>query len=493
MKKVIVIGSGFAGLSAAITSASNGNEVLVIEKNSNFGGRANIWEKDGFKFDLGPSWYWMPDVFEKFFKRFNRKVEDYYKLIRLDPSYRVYFGENDFIDLPARLKEFYELFESLEKGSSEKLKQFLKQAEFKYQVAMNDYVFRPSNNITEFVDLQVLSQLFKMQMFSSLRGHVAKFFQNERIKKILEFPVLFLGASPANTPAMYSLMNYADISLGTWYPQGGMYSVAEGIYKLAQEFGVKFIFNEPAVKINVKNKKTISVKTINNEYSTDAIIASSDYAHTDQELLDKEYQSYSERYWESREMSPSSLLFYLGIKKKINGLIHHTLFFHQDYDVHASEIYDKPEWPSKPLFYTSASSKSDNSVAPFGSENLVILMPIASGLEDSNELREKYFNIIINNLEKLIGENIRESIVLKRSYCVNDFKNDYNSFKGNAYGLSNNLLQTAFFKPKLKSRKIVNLFNAGQLTVPGPGVPPALISGQIAADEMQKYFSVIRN
>ena len=491
MKKIIVIGSGFAGLSAAITAASNGNEVLVIEKNSQFGGRANVWEKDGFKFDLGPSWYWMPDVFEKFFARFNRKVEDYYKLIRLEPSYRVYFGEKDFIDLPSSLSDMYKLFESLEKSSSEKLKRFLSQAEYKYNVAMNDYVFRPSYSITEFIDLKVLSQLLRIQMFSSLRGHVAKYFKNQKIKKILEFPVLFLGASPANTPAMYSLMNYADISLGTWYPLGGMFSVAEGIYKLALESGVKFIFDEAVTKINVQNNEAVSVTTDKAEYKADGIIATSDYAHTDQELLDESNRSYSSKYWESREMSPSSLLFYLGINKKINGLLHHTLFFHEDYDEHASEIYDEPKWPAKPLFYTSASSKSDNCTSPADSENLVILMPIASGLNDTNEIREKYFDLIIANFEKLTGENLKNNIVVKRSYCVNDFKNDYNSFKGNAYGLSNKLMQTAFFKPKLKSKKIINLFNAGQLTVPGPGVPPALISGQIAAAELQKYFSEI--
>jgi len=488
MKKITIIGSGFAGLSAAITSVSHGHKVTLIEKNSNFGGRANVWQRNGFKFDLGPSWYWMPDVFEKFFRRFDRNVADYYKLVRLDPSYRVYFGKKDFIDLPANLVELYNLFDSLENGSSQKLKIFLQQAEYKYNVAMNDYVLRPSHKITEFIDINVLSQLFRMQMFSSFRKHVANFFQNERLKKILEFPVLFLGSSPADTPAMYSLMNFADINLGTWFPMGGMYSVAEAFYKLAIEMGVEFIFNESVTKIKVKNSNAVSVVTNKNEYKTDAVIATSDYAHTDQELLEPEYQSYSNKYWQSREMSPSSLLFYLGINKKLSGFLHHTLFFHQDYDQHAIEIYDHPKWPSKPLFYSSASSKSDKEAAPQNSENLVVLMPIASGLKDSNEIRDRYFNLIVSEMEELIGEDIKNNIVLNRSYCVNDFKKDYNSFKGNAYGLSNKLMQTAFFKPKLRSKKVLNLFNAGQLTVPGPGVPPALISGQIAADELQKFL-----
>lgn len=488
MKKVIVIGAGFSGLASAITSASLGNDVTVIEKNSIPGGRANKWESNGFSFDLGPSWYWMPDVFQNFFNRFNRKVENYYKLIRLDPSYRVYFGKNDFVDLPADINEMYNLFESIEKGSSEKLKAFLSQAKFKYDVAMNDYVFRPSYNITEFIDLKVLGQLFRMQMFSSLRSHVANYFTNDKLKKILEFPVLFLGASPSNTPAMYSLMNYADFELGTWYPVGGMYAVVEAFYKLALEFGVKFSFNNSVRKIVSDNGLVKKIITEQGEYLADGVIASSDYQHTDQELLDENEQTYSKKYWETREMSPSSLLFYLGINKKLNGLLHHTLFFHEDYDIHASEIYDTPRWPTKPLFYTSVSSKTDSSSAPEGSENLVILMPIASGLNDTSELREKYFSLIIDKLEYLTGEEVRNHIIVNRSYCVNDFKNDYNSFKGNAYGLSNKLLQTAFFKPKLRSKKIKNLFNAGQLTVPGPGVPPAIISGQIAANELMKYF-----
>ncbi len=492
-RKIITIGSGFAGLAAATTAADLGYEVLLLEKNSQPGGRAQRWEKDGFKFDLGPSWYWMPDVFENYFGRFGKRVEDYYKLVRLDPSYRVYFDKKDFIDVPGSLNEMYKLYDSLEPGSSENLKTFLQQAKYKYETGMNDYVLRPSYSITEFIDLNVISQLMKIQMFSSLRSHVRRLFKNERIIKMLEFPVLFLGASPAKTPAMYSLMNYADIELGTWYPEGGMGKIVEAMVKLAEEKGVKILFDTEVNKIIVQNGKVVSVTTGENTFECDALIAGSDYQHTEQILLGDQHRSYDKKYWDSRKLSPSSLLFYLGINKKINSLLHHTLFFHEDYDLHASEIYDNPKWPSKPLFYTSTASKTDKTVSPAGMENLVILMPLAAGIEDTDELREKYFNMIIDNFEKITGESIKENIVLKRSYCVKDFEKDYHSFKGNAYGLANVLLQTAFFKPKLKSKKVANLYFTGQLTVPGPGVPPSLISGQIAASEVHKYFTRIKS
>lgn len=487
-KKVVIIGAGFAGLSAAITAADHGYDVTLLEKNDQPGGRASVWKDAGFTFDLGPSWYWMPDIFEKFFRRFGKSVEDYYKLKRLDPSYRVYFSRKDYVDLPANMEEMYTLYESLEPGASDKLKTFLQQAEYKYNVGMNDYVRRPSYSITEFIDAKVLSQLFKIQMFSSLRSHVRKLFKNERIREILEFPVLFLGASPANTPAMYSLMNYADIKLGTWYPEGGMGSIVKALVKLAEEKGVNLLLNQNVKKINIKNGKAHSVTTDKNEFNCAAVIAASDYQHTEQKLLDEKHRTYTSKYWETRKLAPSSLLFYLGINKKLNSLQHHTLFFHESYDQHASEIYSDPKWPSKPLFYVSAASKTDSTVSPDEMENLVVLMPLAPGIEDTSELREKYYDIIINKFEEIAGESIAEHVILKRSYCIKDFEKDYNSFKGNAYGLANVLLQTAFFKPKLKSKKVSNLYFAGQLTTPGPGVPPSLISGQIAADEIAKVI-----
>jgi phytoene desaturase len=298
---------------------------------------------------------------------------------------------------------------------------------------------------------------------------------------MLEFPILFLGGTGKTTPALYSLMNYGDIKLGTWYPVGGMYNIVEGMVALATSLGVKFIYNSPVESLTVKNGKITSVVAAGNQYEAPYVLASADYQYVEQQLLSAEYRTYSDKYWNSRVLSPSSLIFFLGIDKKLEGIEHHTLFFDQDFSKHADAIYEKPGWPENPSLYFSCTSKTDPTVAPEGMENLFVLIPIAPGLEDTGEIREKYFQIILERFEHLTGQDISKNIVYKRSYAHTDFESDYNAFKGNAYGLANTLLQTAFLKPKMRSKKVENLFYAGQLTVPGPGVPPALISGEMAA------------
>lgn len=486
MKSVIVIGSGFAGLTAAALLARDGYKVTLLEKNDQPGGRARVWQQDGFTFDMGPSWYWMPEVFEETFGLFGKKVSDFYELIRLDPGYRIYFGEDDLMDVPAGMKELEALFEKLEPGSVPNLRKFLAQAEFKYTVGVGDYVHRPSHSITEFIDLKVIRESFRIQMFSSIRSHIRSLFTHPKLIELLEFPVLFLGSTPANTPALYSMMNYADLVLGTWYPKGGMVQIVKGLVKVCEDNGVDIRLNHEVTGLTVKNGKITSVETVAGSFSADIVIANSDYQHTEQVLLPEKYRVYKPEYWESRTMSPSSLLFFIGLDKKLDNMVHHTLFFDESFDRHAEAIYGTPRWPDKPLFYTSVSSKTDSTVAPEGKETLVILIPLAPGLKDSDEEREKQYKMVMDRLEKLTGQNVRDHVVLKRSYAMDDFTADYHSFKGNAYGLANTLPQTAVFKPKLKSKKVKNLWYTGQLTVPGPGVPPALISGQIVAKEVGK-------
>ncbi|MFD2513433.1 phytoene desaturase family protein [Pontibacter locisalis] len=486
--KVIVIGSGFSGLSAATTLADKGFDVTVLEKNSTPGGRARSFATQGFTFDMGPSWYWMPDVFESYFNRFGKSTADYYDLKRLDPSYTVVFGENDFMDVPASLDEMRILFEQLEKGSAHQLDKFLEQAAYKYEVGMKQLVYKPGRSITEFMSLSLLRDVMRMDIFQSFHQHVRRFFSNEKLIKLMEFPILFLGALPQNTPALYSLMNYADIKLGTWYPMGGMYKIVEGMVKLAEEKGVKLLYEQDVQRIEVKNGVATQLLSSTNVFEADVIVASADYHHVEKELLSKSCQSYSDSYWESRVMAPSSLLFYLGVNKRLQNLKHHNLFFDEDFRPHAHEIYTEPNWPSKPLFYVSAPSVTDPSVAPEGCENLFVLIPVAPGLQDSEAVREKYFNTVMDRLERLTGQDIRSSIIYKRSYAHADFISDYNAFKGNAYGMANTLMQTALLKPSLKSKKVKNLYYTGQLTVPGPGVPPSLISGQVVAKEVEKEF-----
>jgi len=488
-KHIIVIGAGFAGMSAACILAKEGFKVTILEKNNQPGGRARVWKKDGFTFDMGPSWYWMPDVFENFFALFGKSPQDFYELKRLDPAYRVYFGKGDEMDIPAKMPALKVLFESIEPGSSKGLKKFLKQAEYKYQVGMGEYVLRPSHTITEFIDWNLIRKSFSMQLLTGMSQHVRKYFKNQKLIKLLEFPVLFLGAKPQDTPAMYSMMNYADLVLGTWYPMGGMNEIVKAMVSIAEENQVDIKLNTEVLKIEAEDELVKYIITNKGVVEADFVITGADYEHSDQKLIDELYRNYDRKYWDSRTMSPSSLLFYIGINKKLGAIKHHNLFFDEDFEQHAEEIYTKPQWPEKPLFYVCCPSKTDSSVAPDGCENLFFLIPLAPGLEDNDELREKYFNLIVNRFENITGESLKDNIVVKRSYAMNDFKADYNSFKGNAYGLANTLAQTAFFKPAMRAKHIKNMLFTGQLTVPGPGVPPALISGQIAAGETIKYFT----
>jgi phytoene desaturase len=493
--KALVIGAGFAGLSAASFLAKKGWEVTIVEKNEMAGGRARKFEAEGFTFDMGPSWYWMPDVFEKYFGSFGKKVSDFYELQRLDPSYRVYFEKATW-DLPANYEALKNLFESIEPGAANALDSFLAEAKYKYEVGVGKLVYQPSLSITEFIDYELIKGVFKLDVFQSMKTHIARYFKHPYIQFLMEFPVLFLGALPENTPALYSLMNYADIKGGTWYPQNGMYSIVEAMVKVAKSLGVQFKLGEEVMQIVVENGIATKVISKVNEtqiqqnYSFDVLIGAGDYHHIETKLLEKNYQSYSAKYWDSRVLAPSSLLYYVGLNKKLKDVTHHSLFFDSDFSVHGSEIYSNPMWPSNPLFYASVPSVTDPTVAPVGCENLFLLIPIAAGLEgDTADVREKYFNLIIERLERKWGQTITDAIVYKRSYAVADFKQDYHSFKGNAYGLANTLLQTAFLKPSCKSKKVKNLYYTGQLTVPGPGVPPSLISGEVVANLICKQFN----
>lgn len=492
MKKAVVIGSGFAGLSAASFMAKAGWQVTVLEKHVMPGGRGRLYKEDGFTFDMGPSWYWMPDVFERYFNQFGKKVSDYYHLIRLDPSYRVYYPDAP-IDIPANYDELKQLFESIEKGSGEQLDAFLKEAHFKYEIGIHKLVHKPGQNLTEFLDLDLAKGLFKLDVFTSMKKHVSKFFKNKKLAQLMEFPVLFLGALAADIPALYSLMNYADIKLGTWYPDGGMFNIGDSMHKLAVEMGVTFHFNCNVNKINVTNGVATSVSALqNNEaviFEADVVIGGADYHFIETKLLEEKHRTYSEKYWDKRVMAPSCLLYYIGLNKKLSGVTHHSLFFDVDFDKHGDEIYTNPQWPTEPLFYVSVPSVSDKTVAPSGCENLFFLIPVAVGLNgDTEEIRDHYFKKVVARYESFIGQSISGSIIHKKTFSVSNFKEDYNAFKGNAYGLANTLMQTSILKPSLKSKKVSNLFYTGQLTVPGPGVPPSLISGEVVSKEILKSF-----
>lgn len=486
MKKTIaIIGSGFSALAASCYLAQQGNKVTIYEKNDTIGGRARQFKQDGFTFDMGPSWYWMPDVFERFFQDFGKNTSHYYELIKLNPAYRVYFGVDDFISIYDNLEEIKATFETIEKGSGHELEAFIKQAKSNYDIAIKDLVYRPGVSPLELITLETTLKL--NQFFSTVSTDIRKKFKNERLIQILEFPVLFLGAKPTKTPSFYNFMNYADFGLGTWHPKTGMFDVVRGIEKLALELGVTIETNAAIEKIIVENKAATAIIINGKTIQADIILSGADYHHTET-LLDIDHRAYSEKYWESRVFAPSSLLFFVGFDKKVENISHHALFFDVDFNQHAADIYDEPKWPDAPLFYANFPSKTDQTAAPEGMESGFFLIPLAPGINDSEALREEYFEKIITRFEQLTQQKIKNNIIFKRSFCKNDFVTNYNAYKGNAYGMANTLLQTAFLRPKLKSKKVRNLYFTGQLTVPGPGVPPALISGKLVAELIQKSF-----
>ncbi|AGC77524.1 phytoene desaturase [Nonlabens dokdonensis] len=484
MNKVAIIGSGFSSLSASCYLAQAGYEVTIYEKNDTVGGRARRLIKDGFIFDIGPSWYWMPDIFERFFADFNKKPSDYYQLDKLNPAYSVVF-EDEKIDIADNLDDIKKTFESIEKGSSKPLQQFMSKAEENYEIAIKNLVYRPGESPLELITPQTAQKVGAF--IGNVSKDVRKKFTNPKLVSILEFPVLFLGATPQNTPSFYNFMNYADFGLGTWHPKGGMYEVILAMKKLAEELGVVIKTNSPVDNILVDDAgRTEGLTTNGQKHLYPIVLSGADYHHSET-LLEKKHRQYSESYWEKKTFAPSSLIFYVGFDKKLKNIDHHNLFFDTDFTKHANEIYEDPKWPEEPLFYANFTSLTDPSTAPEGCENGFFLIPLAPDLEDTPELREEYFDKIITRFEKRTNQEVKSHILFKESFCVNDFISEYNSYKGNAYGMANTLLQTAFLRPNLRSRKVKNLYFTGQLTVPGPGVPPSLISGKLAAELIKKY------
>lgn len=490
MPRVAVIGAGFAGMSAAAYLSSRGYEVSVFEKNSTAGGRARqLKTGNGYLFDMGPSWYWMPDIFEGFFSDHGFSAGDFYDLHLLEPSFEVVFGEEDSVCIPSDYVALRDLFESIEKGSARQLDRFMREAGEKYKAVISRLAAMPGLSIFEFVDPTLLRTALRYDVFGSFHAHVRKFFSNPALLSLLEFPILFLGATSRNTPAMYSIMNYAGLKLGTYYPMGGFGKVVKAVKTVAEFYGTRFHFNSTVESIEVQDSRARAIVVNGERIGFDAVVAAADYHHVETMLLPGHMANYNEEYWHSRVLAPSCLVYFIGLKKQLPSLLHHTLFFEEDFELHSREIYTDPSWPSRPLFYLSCTSRTDHRVAPPGHEALFFLMPIANGLEDSEEMREKYLHIMLSRLESRLGETgLADYIDYKQSYCVNDFIMDYNSFRGNAYGLANTLQQTAILKPKMRNRKIRNLFYAGQLTVPGPGVPPSLISGKLAAGQVEKFL-----
>lgn len=488
MKKVVIIGGGIGALCSAALLGKEGYEVLVIEKNSRLGGRAMAFDAQGYHFDMGPSWYLMPEVFENYFKLFDKKISDYLSLKALDPMYRIFFSPDEHLDIVRNLKENLKTFERMEKGAFKKIQAYLDSAEQQYHIAINHFLYKEFRSFLDFVKPELFAMGGKVNVFKNLDTHINEYTKDARLKKILGYTMVFLGGAPSNTPALYSLMSHVDYNLGVFYPMGGFEALVNAYVKLGKEYGVVYKTSQEVTEILVRNGKAQGVRTNQGDIAADIVLANADYHHTETRLLPKEYQSYSQAYWESRTLAPSAYIIHLGIKGKLKNLQHHNLILTHDWTQHFDEIFKDPHWPDKPSYYVCCPSKSDSSVAPKGCDTLFILVPVASGLADSDSTRNDYYAKILSDLEKHIGVKIRDKIAYKRIYSHRDFSSDYNAFKGTALGLAHTLRQTAIFRPRSKSKKVKNLYFVGQYTQPGIGVPIVVIASQLVTQRIIKDY-----
>lgn len=486
VKRVVVIGAGFGGLAVACLLQKDGFQVTVVEKNEGPGGRARLYKSKGFSFDMGPSWYLMPQVFVRFFKVFKKKPSDYYTLQRLDPSYRLFFGEKDLLDISKDKAKNRELFESIEPGAGARFDRYLQKAKYQYDTAMAGFIYREYKRLSDFFSLRLAKEGLRLNLFGSLDSYTRMFFSSDRLRKILEYTVVFLGGNPKNTPALYSLMSHVDFNLGVWYPKGGMNAVAKGMETLAKELGVEFFYDCPVDKVLVEQGVAVGVKAKGKVIDADLVVANADYHHAEQHLLEKSHRSYSGKYWRTRTMAPSGFIMYLGLDRKIDNLQHHTLFLEEDWQEHFDEIFNDPKWPKHPSFYVCVPSKTEPDVAPKGMENLFVLVPVASGLSDTSKTRRVMERLIFDRLKAMTGIDVQKHIVTKRLYAHKEFTQDYNAYKGTALGLAHTMLQTAIFRPRHRSKKIPNLYFTGQYTHPGVGVPMVIIASHIVAGEVVK-------
>ncbi|MFP4362695.1 MAG: phytoene desaturase family protein [Spirochaetia bacterium] len=483
-KKVIVIGAGFAGLTSAALLARKGYQVTVLEKNKEVGGRARIYQEKGFTFDMGPSWYLMPEVFDEFFARFGKKREDYYTLKELDTYYQVFFSPDESVLITKDKEHNRSVFDSFEQDGGKKLDEYLEKAKYKYDIAMNEFLYKEYTSVFQFLNKKMIIEGTKLNIFSNLDKFVQNFFKDRKARQILEYAMVFLGNSPQNAPALYSIMSHVDLNLGVFFPEGGMGGVALGLQRLAEEEGATVLTGEPVTEIQTKKGKVSKVITSSNEYEADIVVNSADYPWSETKLLEKKNSTYSERYWKKKVLAPSMFILYLGIGHELETMEHHNLYFSEDWTEHFDMIFNEPGWPEDPCFYLSCITKTDPSFAPKACENVFVLVPLAPGLEDTDEIRQIYADKMIDHIERVTGEQIKDDILVKRIYSHRDFASDYNAWEGTALGISHTLDQTAVFRPAHKSKKVENLYYTGQYTHPGVGVPMTFIASQIVADQI---------
>lgn len=487
-QKIGIIGAGFGGLTTACLLAKKGYDVTLIEKNSSTGGRARKFTENGFTFDMGPSWYLMPDTINEIFELLGTTAKKELDLIRLDPNYKMFFSDESIL-IRKDIEKNLELFERLEPGVTKKFLEYLEDSKYKYEVSLEEFIEKPFLKLSDLLNLNMLKKGSKLDIFLSFDKFLKKNFRSDKLRKILGYTMVFLGGSPNNTPALYSLMSHADFNLGVYYPKGGLNAVAVALEKIAKKNKVKILLNTDVKKINVNKKNAKSITTNKETLEFDKIIVNADYAFAETKLLDKKYVSYPKKYWDKKVIAPGAFIMYIGVKGKIKALEHHNLMIANNWVEHFNEIFEKPDWPTNPSYYICCPSKTEKEVAPKGCENLFVLVPVAPGLSDNEQIREYYFKKIIKDIEEHVGQKISDKIIYKRIYAHKDFKKDYNSYKGTALGLAQTLFQTAYFRPRLKSKKVKNLYYVGQYTNPGIGVPITMLSAKIVTNLIENENS----
>lgn len=479
-KKIIVIGGGIGGLATAALLGKDGFEVTLFEKNDYLGGRAGQYKESGFTFDLGPTWYMMPDVFEQFFSLFDKKPSDFYKLIKLDPHYKVFFSSEESIQIKADIKENLALFESIEPGAGKKLQEVLNESKKIYNYSMQHLVRQNYLSLLPFFNTEMVKNILSFHLFKSYHNYIKSCFKDPKLQKILEFSTVFLGGSPFNTPAFYILILHTDFNLHIWHPEGGIYKVIEAVEALCRRYNVVIKKSEPVMELQSKNGKLTAAITARGIYEADIFVCNADYAYCETELINNDNQSYSNSYWQKRTLAPSAFLLYLGLNKKMKNLEHHTLYFDRAWENHFDHVYNKStSWPKKPSYYLCVPTKTDSSLAPHGNEALTVLVPVSPYTKATESSKDIFMHRTIKHLEELTQQEIANKIMVKKIFTNSDFTSAYNAYKGSAFGIAHTLTQTALFRPNNKSKKLQNLYYVGQYTNPGIGLPPALISSQI--------------
>jgi len=488
----VVVGAGYAGLTAAAYLAREGHRVTVLEQLPTPGGRNQRFVLDGFTFERGPSWLWMLDVHSSFYSDLGRKMSDYVQISRLDPAYRVFFPKDStntqsgICDVPNGVQEFAALLEKIEPGSSANFLKQMELDEFRYNQALETFIELPSVHIGEYVRPSFLKHLGKMGLFSNQRDSIAKVVLTPEARRLLEWPTIFVGHSPASVPSLYSLLNWAAIDGGTWFPTNGMYDTILGMERVCRELGVTFLYDHRVTGLKHERGAIKEVVCSSEEhgirrFAAEKFLVTCDMAFFERSIVPKSLRMYSPDYWDSREVSPSCLLFYLGVDCRVQGLEHHNLFFDQSMYDHMDDIYGStPQIPPNPLFYVSVISHSNRTLAPEGCDSIFVLVPMPS-IPVKKVDKARILDNVLGRMEDRIDMSLRDHIVVQDSFDYSDFCKTYHSLGGNGFGLSNTLFQSAFLKPSMRSTTLSNLFYAGQTTAPGGGIPTSMLSGKIAA------------